>query len=114
MRTFRFDQLKRRAQDAVLYRFQRGSPFPIEGQFLALLESIANPAGPRKPRAVMAEWEAYALKLIDDWDIRCCMKLVELFPGILPEFYAKQRPVCDYDEKGNWVLVFNDKPEMAP
>jgi len=106
MKSFRWDHIKRAAQDAFLARFRRGSPFPSEGQFLALIESFCNPGGPRKPLVVMEAWDKYALNLIDNWDIRCCMKLVACFPDCLPAIYRNQKPSCDYDEKGNWILIF--------
>ena len=107
MRVIRWDLMKERAQEEFLHRFDPGYGFPTGATFLALIESFTNPAGPRKPLAVMEEWKTYALSLIDRWDIRCCMKLAELFPGCLPKHLRGRMPACAYDDKGHWVLTFD-------
>lgn len=110
-------------------------PKELAGQYLALFEAMAEfnayrnqverPPGftinadgslevevkediapPRSVQQVMEEWKKFGLALIDNWDIRCVMKLVELFPSCLPQWLHGRRPTLDYNEKGDWCLIF--------
>ena len=47
-----------------------------------------------------------AQEIIDNWDIRNAGKLFEIFPSIISKKYHNKPFSCEYDEKGNWVIVF--------
>jgi hypothetical protein len=106
MKIYRFDNVKKRAKEEFDNRFRRGCIHPSEGQFLALFASLSD-LTPTKPLELMEEWERYAHNLIENWDIRCSMKLAELFPSCLPAHTKGRKPTCEYDENGNWVLMFD-------
>lgn len=104
MSKFLWEKVKRRAGDEFLSRMNLchvGDP-----HFLALTASLNAPGGPQKPMTILEEWTDYGLALIDSWDIRACMRLVEAFKSSLPQHLHKRRPVCDYDEHGEWALFF--------
>ena len=48
-----------------------------------------------------------AWKIIENWDIRMAAKLFEIFPNIISKKYHNKPFVAEYDDKGNWVIIFN-------
>ena len=41
-----------------------------------------------------------------NWDIRRAKALLDIFPQLIAKKYRGKTPIADYDEKGDWVLVF--------
>ena len=106
MKILKFETLKKKACDEFLYKFDRGYGFPNHASFLALAASLTQ-STPTKPIVIMDEWRTYALNLINNWDIRMYKKLVECFPNCLPKNLIDKIATCDYNEKGDWVLIFD-------
>jgi hypothetical protein len=100
----KFEALKRRAAEEYAQRV--GLQNCMAGATYHALLAACTMQPPRKPRELLAEWMDEGLRLIAAWDVRCCMKLVELFPSCLPTHLHKRRPVLGYDEKGEWALFF--------
>ena len=85
MRIIKWENLKRRAVEVFINTVDVQNPFS-DVAFLALMAGSLAPAGQcRKPADVMNEWLEFGIRLIENWDIRQCMKLVDLFPGCLPK-----------------------------
>lgn len=103
-----WENLQVRAILAFRDRMFLGSSAPAEAQFLALIAATGlEKPYPGAAKEILKEWEAYGVALIENWDIRKCMKLVECFPEILPKRLHSRTPVCDYDENLNWALFFD-------
>lgn len=103
--SIRFDHLKVKALEAFQHKATYGHGFPSEIQFLALCAAAQAPKW-ENPINLANEWIDYGIQLIEDWDIRCCMKLVAIFPSCLPKELHNRVPNCDYDDKGHWRLYF--------
>ena len=103
--TYRYDNLKERAAVEFHNLCDCSSGFPTSAAFQAFCGAIEERPY-RHPGAVLKEWIAAGEQIIANWDIRECMKLVRLFPSCLPKHLHGRRPVCGYDERGNWVLDF--------
>lgn len=71
----------------------------------ALICTVEN----HKPwRENLEELQKRALQRVNDWDVRCCMKLVAVIPAILPKRFHDKVPVAFIDDgSGEWVLEFN-------
>ncbi len=48
-----------------------------------------------------------AQSICDNWDIRKAKVLLDIFPTLIAKKYRGETPIAGYDEKGNWILVFN-------
>ncbi len=48
-----------------------------------------------------------AWKIIENWDIRIATKLFEIFPSIIAKKYHSRSFTAGYDEKGDWIIVFD-------
>ena len=61
---------------------------------------------PRTWRDVLPEMEDECKQIINNWDARCIMDLVKVFPHIMPKKYHDSTGVLDYNAKGEWIIVF--------
>jgi len=57
-------------------------------------------------REVEPELREKCYSIISNWDIRRAKALIDLFPDMMPKQCLNKTPVAEYDEKGDWVLVF--------
>jgi hypothetical protein len=104
----KFDTLKRKARD-VYANMNAVACGPSPAMFMAMLVATAS-RPPVHPRVLADEWLDYGMRLIDQWDVRRVGKLVELFPGTVPQ-HCHGTPVCSYrDNKagtgGDWYVVW--------
>jgi hypothetical protein len=44
---------------------------------------------------------------IEQWDIRKAKGLFHAFPNIIPKRYRGLTPVCDLNEQGDWIVMFD-------
>lgn len=63
--------------------------------------------------AKLAEIEAEAHKIVNNWDLRQAGKLIELFPEALPKKYQKAKFDIDMNEEGEWRLYFKNSMKMG-
>jgi hypothetical protein len=89
--------------ESVYRRFEKISPFD------AMAISVQNGEDWKANLATMKDMVA---KTIESWDIRMVNKLFEIFPkeifpAIIPNKYKKIQPLLDYDEAGDWCIIFN-------
>lgn len=102
---FKYDTIKKNAK--AIFITVSGGRYCESGigstQFLALYASLS---GKQKPKEILNEWIDEGIKLIDNWDIRMVRKLIELFPGCIPQAYHKRAPLLDMNEDGDWCLVY--------
>lgn len=47
-----------------------------------------------------------AWTIIENWDIRRAGALFEIFPDIIPKRYRGKDFAAEYNEKGNWIIIF--------
>ena len=66
-----------------------------------------------KPLTLLKEWYEEAKKVVDQWDVRLCTKLIECFPETIPIKYRHITPTVyiEDNENMNWVISFNDNKE---
>lgn len=111
-RVIRWESMKRKALDSYVFHTEKSRASMHPSMYHALFAAaMQNP--PEKPLELWEEWREYGRRLIENWDIRRCMKLAEILPECLPAYLRKQRPVCEMDEAGKWVLVFDVTPTHA-
>lgn len=60
---------------------------------------------PRKKQALKEK----VFEVIDNWDIRNIKGLIDLFPDCVAVKYQNQRPFIEYDDKGEWVVIFRTR-----
>ena len=58
-------------------------------------------------REVEPELREKCYSIIANWDIRRAKTLIDLFPSMMPKQCLNVIPKAEYDEKGDWVLIFN-------
>lgn len=104
MRTILFETIKNKAKEYIDEQSQWHYPHPTKALFYALQGACFSDK-PVKPRMLLKEYCLEAEKLIDNWDIRMVGKLIELFP-VVPKWAIGRKFICDYNEKGDWVLVY--------
>ncbi len=51
---------------------------------------------------------AKARSICLNWDIRRAKALFSIFPDLIAEKYRNQTPTAEYDDKGNWVLIYDN------
>ena len=107
--TIKFDTLKKKAKDEITRRINRSSSMNLDGRetgaFLALYEAVV--CSPReKPADVMNRWHDAAWAVVDAWDIRKVMELIDLFPNIVPAYLRGCVPQIDYNDDGEWALFW--------
>lgn len=113
MRIIKYDKFKKKLirnlgatsdfYETVWGRFIKISPFE------AMAISVVNGKDWKSNLDMMKDKVA---KTIDSWDIRMVNKLFEtfpdeIFPAIIPMKYRKIQPLLDYDESGEWCIIFN-------
>ncbi len=104
METINWEKMKQRAKD----EFSNKVGIYNYGNSTTCLALIAAMSTTEKPRDILENWVDYGIQLINNWDIRKCMKLAELFPSCLPKtINPKSIPTLDYDENGDWQLIFS-------
>jgi hypothetical protein len=49
-----------------------------------------------------------AINICKNWDIRRAKALFDIFPQLINKKYKGKTPIAEYDEKGDWVIIFED------
>ena len=98
---FKIESLKNNAANNIRFSSNNKS---YNAQIYAILETMDE--HPRTWRDVLPEMEQAAKNIVYKWDARCIMKLVKIFPFILPKKYHGQKGILEYNEKGEWILIF--------
>lgn len=70
----------------------------------AVMEAVA--CGHIDWRGKSKELQKKCEDIIDAWDIRMAKKLIDLFPNCIPTRFHNRTPKADYNEKGEWVLIY--------
>ena len=107
MYTVKFEVLKRKAKDLLNMYEDRGMVFFSRPEtFLAILPAIASG---KKPRDLLKDWYEEAKKVVDQWDVRLCTKLIECFPEIVPLRYRHATPTVYIEDNKNadWMVSFD-------
>ena len=103
-RIIKWETLKRNAIELVSdYYNPTYSDLMTTQTFNGLLYAVVYGQSPKK---VLEEGKQWAINHIRSWDIRRSRKLIEIFPAIVPEFYRDLPMRAEYNEEGEWVIVF--------
>jgi hypothetical protein len=105
MYAMKWETIKKKAIEQLCSQIELGSGWPSDKLFMVLLPAVELR---RKPRELLAEWTAEAVKIIERWDIRMVGKLIELFPNCINKQYKGLPMRCEIEDKedGEWVVCF--------
>jgi uncharacterized protein YecE (DUF72 family) len=98
-RIIKWETLKQKAQD-VVYNRCHGNSFPTSEIMSVIVPALL--AG-RHPLNYMEELCTEALKRIEQWDVRCYRRLIDLFPEIVKGSYTKIEATTNAED--DWVVV---------
>lgn len=101
----KFETLKQKARVEWEYKCDRDQHGDYKGLYLALAASVLG-ARTMKADDILKEWHDAGKELISVWDVRMVKKLVEIFPAIIPKKYHKGTCNADYDDNGDWIVIF--------
>lgn len=78
--------------------------------FLALLAQIERytNTGSFKPATeILREWQDWGIHAIENWDVRCVGKLIELFPSCVPTHWHGRKLECWIEDNENceWMVA---------
>jgi len=106
----KWDAVKKKAQAEFIERVNKGNIYTADSIWYYALVAGAHSEPPllgqTQLEQLVNEWIDAGIARIKNWDIRRCMKLVELFPSSMPKHLHGRVPRCDYDEAGAWFLYF--------
>jgi hypothetical protein len=102
MNAMKYETIKKKAIEELRTQIEVGSGWPSDKLFMALMPAVEMR---RKPRELLEEWTAEAVKMIEKWDIRQVGKLVELFPSCIPKRFHGLPMVAEMADTG-WVVMF--------
>jgi hypothetical protein len=99
-KVIKWETLKAKAAGVLAHRQYCGEAFPTKEAMLAIVPAIKTGV---HPQVLLKEWYDAALKIVDQWDVRCCDRLIKCFPEIYKKGY--RRIVMDMNEKNEWVVI---------
>ena len=99
----KFESLKKKALDIMGGKFGTCMPNVITASYALAMGIDKGTIGWRKNYDEL--WEI-CKQTINRWDIRMVSKLIECFPGIVPERCLGKKPVCYMadDENATWMV----------
>ena len=112
MKTIKYEKFKKELKMNLTildqYDLRVYQPFSKLSAFDAMTISIQN----GKPwEENLIEMKKAVGEYIDNWDIRRITKLFDtfpdyIFPSIIPNKYRHVKPILEYDNKGEWCIIF--------
>jgi hypothetical protein len=100
--TVKWEVVKRNV--SALIETRRTFSQTIPEDFLAMLPAILEG---KEPRALRDEWYAMAQKLVAEWDVRMCRKLLQAFPSAISPAYRPDMRIEAYmadNANCDWML----------
>jgi len=110
-KVIRWESMKRKAETEFIGRTSVSSIYCSGHMAMLALHAAAKLPRAQRPCDIMREWQDYGMETIRNWDVRCAMRLAELFPSCLPQYLHGLKPEAGYGEDGEWLLVFDNRKE---
>ena len=102
----KFDTLKKKALDILGWKF-KNTPFNEDMVIYAIVAGARESSGVMWRKNYDELWEK-CREIVEGWDVRMVKKLIECFPGIVPQKCDGKKITCYMADNKNsdWMVAF--------